>query len=66
MANFPFFTKNLIAYDKAYKDSTESWNACDESICKNFGKNSVLIGKIIRMDMRLICEYAARTVQKLA
>jgi hypothetical protein len=27
---------------------------------------NVLIGKVARMDMQLICEYAARTAQKLA
>jgi len=30
------------------------------------GKKSVLISKVMRMDMQMICEYAARTVQKLA
>ena len=35
-------------------------------VCKSNRKKSVLIGKYMRMDMQLICEYAARTVQKLA
>jgi hypothetical protein len=35
-------------------------------ICKSYRKMNVLIGKVAGMDMQLICEYAAKTAQKLA